>query len=388
MKTNTVYFSAFVIFLTIFISCTENDNINDFLEEQNFHEKTELKYAEKFTIDRYEDFDLLFIKSIHGDEEGGKYLLSDNEALINSLRKKYKWNNTVIIKTPAEKVVSLSSQNIAFLDALSLLEEVKGIDLRRNISNSKIHKMVSDRKIYELGEGRDIDLETLLLISPDLVLMSGTGGDYDPGSLLNGQNAVLTYEWLEKTPLARAEWIKCIALFFGETEKAETLFNEIEANYLNLKKAASGSESRLSVLSNMVYGDSWAVPGGRSFAANLFNDANIVYPWSNDNSEGSLFLDFETVLASASEADIWLLNSIGIDTIEDVLKADRRYEMFSPVIDGNVYNNDLGKSGYGNPYWEEGILYPDRILSDLIKIFHPEIENENPFYFYKKLPLK
>lgn len=192
---------------------------------------------------------------------------------------------------------------------------------------------------------------------------------------------------LKKTPLARAEWIKCIALFFGVYSQASEVFNSIVENYNNLKNAAAESKSSFSVLPNMVYGDSWAVPGSRSFAAELFKDANIIYPWSSSNSEGSLFLDFEAVLAKASDADIWLVNSMNISSVSDIIKADSRYKYFTAVKNGRVYNNTGNKGKYGNPYWEEGILYPDRILSDLIKIFHPETENSNPFYFYKRLSL-
>ena len=171
-------------------------------------------------------------------------------------------------------------------------------------------------------------------------------------------------------------------LYFCDSySKADKIFNNIEDNYIRLKNRALQSESSFTVLPNMVYGDSWAVPGGRSFAANFFKDANINYPWSYDDSEGSLFLDFEAVLSEASDADIWLINSMNINSTEEVLKSDSRYRLFSAIQSGNVYNNNRDTGKYGNPYWEEGILYPDRILSDLIKIFHPEVENSSQFLF-------
>ena len=381
--------SLLIIFITsvCIISCSGNpsDDFSDFLDKQILKESVELKYSEKFSIRKYEKFNLLDIKSFSESSVSQLYLLSEDDGLINSIKKKYNWKNVSIIQTPVNSIVSLSSQNIAFLDALSLLERIKGIDLKRNISNSKIHRMLDNKKIYELGEGREIDLEMLKVIRPGLVLLSGTGGEYDAGPLLEDYNAVLTYEWLEKTPLARSEWIKCIALFFGRSEDADKLFNSIEDNYMRLKNAASLSDKQSSVLPNMVYGDSWAVPGGESFAANLFKDANINYPWSGDDSEGSLFLDFESVLSKASDADVWLINSSNIDSIDDIIRSDTRYRLFNALKTGKVYNNNINTGRYGNPYWEEGILYPDRVLSDLIKIFHPEVENRNQFYFYKKL---
>ena len=386
MKTNIV-FANVIIFILLLISCnsSKNDKIDDYLSSQIPVNKRELKYAEKFSVTEYDKFILLHIDSFSGKENSNKYILSEDAEYIESLEKKYSNGNVSLIKIPVEKAVSLSSHNIAFLDALSLLERVKGIDSVTNIANTEIHNKVSEGCILEVGEGRNIDLETLKSINPGIVLTSGTGGEYDAGLMLEDYKAVFTYEWLEKTPLARSEWIKCTALFFGCREEGVKVFDSIEESYNTLKKKAAGSECGISVLPNMVYGDSWAVPGGRSFAANLFKDANIDYPWSDNDSEGSLFLDFESVLAEAKDADIWLVNSMNINSIDDIIKTDTRYRFFSAVKRGEVYNNNRYTGSHGNPYWEEGLLYPDRILSDLIKIFHPETENTNPFYFYKKL---
>ena len=132
--------------------------------------------------------------------------------ILLSLENIYKAEEISFIKTPVKKIISLSSHNIAFLDALNLLDTVKGIDLRRNISNRYIQKKIEEGQIIETGEGREIDLEKAGMINPDLILSSGTGGEYDAGNIIK-DNIALTYEWLEKSPLARAEWIKCIALF-------------------------------------------------------------------------------------------------------------------------------------------------------------------------------
>ncbi len=376
------------ILIIISLSCSSpaRESFADYLREQQTEYKMPLSYAGKFSVTRFSDFFLLEIRSFSETDSTHRYVLSEKGDYLDKLEKKYNSNNLSFIRIPADSVVSLSSHNIAFMDALSLLGRVRGIDSAKNVANPEIHKLVAENLVYELGEGRDIDLETLHLINPDLVLLSGTGGEYDAGSLLENCNAVATYEWLEKTPLARAEWIKCTALLLGKADEGEEIFRRIESNYRLLKEKVSETAVRVTVLPNMVYGGSWAVPGGKSFAAELYRDANIVYPWSSIKSEGSLFLDFETVLEGASDADVWLVNSRNINSLDDIIKTDIRYNIFSAFRSGNVYNNNRNTGSYGNPYWEEGILYPDRILSDLVKIFHPEVENSNPFYFYWKLP--
>lgn len=65
---------------------------------------------------------------------------------------------------------------------------------------------------------------------------------------------------------------------------------------------------------------------------------------------------------------------------------DNRYANFAAVKTGNVYNNNarINNSG-GNDYWESGTSNPDIVLSDLIKILHPEILPNHQLVYYRKL---
>ncbi len=82
------------------------------------------------------------------------------------------------------------------------------------------------------------------------------------------------------------------------------------------------------------------------------------------------------MLEKGREADVWLINSSGVQDIDDILRKDRRYALFSALKNRRVYNNDLREEGFGNPYWDEGYVYPDRILSDLVKILYPAYQGE------------
>ena len=43
------------------------------------------------------------------------------------------------------------------------------------------------------------------------------------------------------------------------------------------------------------------------------------------------------------------------------------------------------KTSFKYDYWEAGISNPDVVLSDLIKIFHPELLPNHQLFFYQKL---
>ena len=128
------------------------------------------------------------------------------------------------------------------------------------------------------------------------------------------------------------------------------------------------------------------MPAGDSYVAKYLNDAGANYLWSDDNTSGSLPLSFEVVLERAANADYWLNFSQSWQSLQDLLNEDQRYTAFQAVKTGNLYNNDAQLNEYqGNDYWESGISNPDIVLSDLIKIFHPQILPKHQLVYYRKL---
>ena len=125
----------------------------------------------------------------------------------------------------------------------------------------------------------------------------------------------------------------------------------------------------------------WYMAGGSSYAAKYLEDAGANYLWSNDKSSGSLPLSFEAIIERANNADFWLNFSQKWKQKKEILVEDSRYGDFKAVKSGNLYNNNAG----GNDYWEGGISNPDVVLSDLIKIFHPEILPKHELVFYRRV---
>jgi iron complex transport system substrate-binding protein len=125
---------------------------------------------------------------------------------------------------------------------------------------------------------------------------------------------------------------------------------------------------------------------GKSYAAKYLDDAGANYLWSDDKSNGSLPLSFEAVIERAVNADYWLNFSQSWKGLKDLLAEDSRYSDFKAVKNGNLFNNNarLNANG-GNDYWEGGISNPDVVLSDLIKIFHPEILPNHQLVYYQKV---
>ena len=86
----------------------------------------------------------------------------------------------------------------------------------------------------------------------------------------------------------------------------------------------------------------------------------------------------------ASSSDIWI--NIGkFFSLDEVRKALPRFTDTAPVRNGEVYadNARVNASG-GNDYWESGVVHPDLVLRDFVKMFHPELVDDD-FVYYRKL---
>jgi iron complex transport system substrate-binding protein len=133
-------------------------------------------------------------------------------------------------------------------------------------------------------------------------------------------------DWMEATPLGRAEWIKVVGLFMDKEMLADSIFNKIKNNYLSIKQKTFDLESKPKVIIGSNYKGIWYMPGGRSFKAQLLYDAGAKYYWSKDSSAGSLALCFENVVQVQSDVDIWL--EVPFKTYDEITAVDIRYGVF------------------------------------------------------------
>jgi iron complex transport system substrate-binding protein len=251
-----------------------------------------------------------------------------------------------------------------------------------------MRKRIDANEGEELGVDEAINIENLINISPEVVMGYSLSGDFGQFNLIEeaGIPVVLNAEYLERHPLGRAEWIKMAGILFDKEDMADSVFNFIEAQYLEASNLVANSASRPTVMSGIVYGDSWFVPGGKNYAAKILLDAGFRYIWEQDTSSAFLPLSFESVFDQANEADFW----IGVGSFKNLSELsanDSRYEVFSPFRTRNIYSYDkrIGAMG-GSEFLELGYLRPDLILRDLVHIGHPNLLPDHELFFHFQLP--
>ncbi|HKZ39259.1 MAG TPA: ABC transporter substrate-binding protein, partial [Chryseolinea sp.] len=344
---------------------------------------TNLNYATGFTVAYQNNTKLVeVIYPFQCATSGYKYLLVQKGESIPEHD-----HDVRIITIPITSIVCTSTTHIPLLDYLDETEKLVGFPSTDYISSVRARKLVDSGKIQDLGVDKGLNLERIAMLDPDMVMGYTMSGDYGQFKKVEELNVpvVINAEYLEKHPLGRAEWLKFMALFFNKEKEADSIFRVIEKNYLETKALADQVKSKPSVLSGVVYGAAWFLPGGQNYAAKLLRDAGCHYLWSENSSHGFLELSFESVYEKAYDADLWI--GVGsFSSLQEVKDADHRYTRFKPFKQHQVYTSNArtGSKG-GSEFLELGYLRPDIILKDLVKIAHPELLPEHELFFHRTL---
>lgn len=343
-----------------------------------------LDYAKNFTLSEYPGYKVLTVRNAYrkAKREFRYALVPRGEALPADLPK-----DATLIRTPVQRVVLMETVYVGYLEALGHLDTICGVATADYVSHPLVVDRLRSGVIRRVQSGQKLNIERLLLLQPDLILTTsiGEGQDVSPQLQRSGLPVVLTADYMEQHPLARAEWLKFLAAFFECEARGRGTFDTIKKDYEALLSKTKDVGRRPDVFSGAPYSGVWHVPGGRSYIAQVIHDAGGHYLWDDDQSQGGIPLDTERVFLKAAGADVWLHPSF-YRSLPQLFGADPRFAKFHAAQDGHVYNNtrQVGNNG-GNNIWERGIVRPDEVLADLIQIFHPELLPEHELIYYEKL---
>ena len=289
-----------------------------------------------------------------------------------------------IIRTPVERAAVFTTVHCSLLNTLGHGENIVGVADLKYIKIPFIHEQVRKGKVADCGNGLSPVVEKIMDIKPDIIMLSPFENSGGYGKLEEiGIPLVECAEYMENTPLARAEWMKFYGMLFGEEQKTDSLFDVVEKNYLSLKEEARKMGQGRSVLVDKIVGSVWYVPGGKSTIGQMILDAGGRYAWQDDTHGGSLSLPFETVLERAGDAEVWIYrySSDHQQTYHELLSEYRGYQQLQAFADRNVYGCNVELS----LFYEESPFRPDWLLSDFIQILHPDKKSASALRYYHHL---
>lgn len=338
-------------------------------------QRDSLSYAKGFRVDRCDDF--IAIEVVNPWDTS---LVLQRYILLDSTVKSLPSNlpNGSIIKTPIKNVAVYASVHASILELLNSINSVSGVCEVDYLDSKTIKELVAQDKIANLGESytpnieKIIDSGTEYIISSPFKDMGYSGADKLGIPIIEG------VDYMENTPLGRAEWIKFFGLLVGKEELANEIFINTENEYNSVKDSlnnyiANNGISKPTLLAEMLYGAHWFVPCGDSYMATMYNDAGANYIFNNLEGSGSVALSFEQVFDEAIHADYWFVKYNAPKNINysSLMNSYRLYSKFDAFKNKNVYGCNTGIV----PYYAELPIFPQYALMDMINIFYPGFLN-------------
>ncbi len=293
-----------------------------------------------------------------------------------------------VVSAPVGDVICMSSSHAAFIDALGLTDKITGVSAAGYLVGENISRRRDAGNVVDIGYDHLINFELIASLRPSLVFIYGVGSE---NSVVTGKLDKLSIpyiyigDYLENSPLGKAEWLVAFGEIFSQREKAGDIFRGIARRYDSVKTVALATTGRPKVMLNAPWKDKWFVPGDRSYMVELIRDAGGSYVCAGDDSERSRPISIETAWVATMKSDVWLCPN-DASTISELLSVGSRFAPAPAITNGRVFNNNARSNAHGgSDFWESGTVKPDVVLRDMATILHPEAFHGNSLYYFKKL---
>lgn len=295
---------------------------------------------------------------------------------------------TDTVRTPLESNLVFTAPHCQLLTELGCQNAITGVCDKDYINIPDIKSRAqADAKvahpIMDCGSSMQPDIERIIALHPEALLISPFENSGGYGKLDKLRIPVIeTADYMETSPLGRAEWIKLYGLLLGSS-KADSLFSAIEKEYLQLKAEAAKLPLGLSILTERKTGNVWYVPGGKSTMGILLRDAHARYIFADDTHSGSLSMSPEQIIAKGNQVDVWAFKYFGGNALtkQDLLAEYQGYQALKAFQTGTVYETDTSCE----PYFELTSFHPEILLREFIILSHPKAGDKfGKLRFYKE----
>ena len=364
---------------------------------------------------------------------------------------------TDTVRTPVERSAVFIAPHCQLMYELGCQQAIRGVcdlnyinipDVRKRAAsagkassgNASSGNASAQNSIVDCGSSMAPDIERIIALKPEAILVSPFENSGGYGKLDKLHIPIIeAADYMESSPLGRAEWMKFYGMLFGKDKnisttaaveasmtaagkaseatagkasgaaagkaseatagkasgaaagkaseatlpascelRADSLFAQIEKEYLKLKAEAGELPKGLSILTERKTGNVWYVPGGQSTIGILLKDANARYIFSDDKHSGSLPMSPEQILAKGSQVDVWAFKYFGGAPLSQVqlLQEYDGYKALAAFSRGNIYQVDTSTV----PYFELTSFHPELLLREFIILAHGERFGKLKFY--------
>lgn len=402
MKIKKIIFGALVVLLVV--ACqggkTASGEGGDTLQ---------MKYAELLTIVKHNDGAYTEAIIENPWKKGTtlhKYILvpkgKEGDETVARLKDDIRENSALqmgkacdIVRTPLESNVVFTAPHCQLMYELGCKNAITGVcdkdyinipDIKERVklSDGKASTSDTDKVIIDCGSSMQPDIERIIALKPEGLFISPFENSGGYGKLDKLHIPIIeTADYMETSPLGRAEWMKFYGLLFKSEERSDSLFSSIEKEYLALKAEAAKLPQGLSILTERKMGSVWYVPGGKSTMGILLKDANAKYIFADDTHSGSLAYGPERILSKGTQIDVWAFKYFGGKALSksDLLAEYEGYKVLKAFNSNSIYQVDTSTQ----PYFELTSFHPEILLREFIILAHPKATQFGKLRFYQHL---
>ncbi len=141
-----------------------------------------------------------------------------------------------VIEVPVKRLVVTSTSHIPFLDLLEASDCLVGFPNTDYISSKPMRSRIEQKLVKNIGSVNGLDFESLIELQPELIVSYISGPNRSELNQLthSGIPVVFNLDFMEDSPLGRAEWVKFMGMLVGKYNQADSVFQEIERSYQQL----------------------------------------------------------------------------------------------------------------------------------------------------------
>lgn len=287
----------------------------------------------------------------------------------------------IIIKTPINSAAVFSTVHISAIDELGHFPTIKATADGNYCSNPNVLQAIKNGSITDVGPSTSPSIEQLVDIAPEVALVSPFQNSDHSAISKTGITVIPMADYMETTPLGRAEWILFIGALYNDLDKAREIYSRVSADYSRLARQAAQSSFHPLVLTETPVSGVWYCPGGNSYAANLIKDAGGRVIFHDNKDAGSIQADCSTVYDRAAQADVWLIRSFGPLDKKTLNQASPLISKMKPFANNLIYICNSSTS----PIFDDTTFHPELILAEYIKIFSNPSQPTLPLRYFTKM---
>ena len=343
------------------LSCTEKKAVRDSII-------SETRYASLLKMQSLDNGMTLcrIANPWKADEALAQYLLiqgTDSKIEGEELAKiESQYGRCTVVGTPLRRMALTSSCHGYLLVQLGALDDVAVFCDAEYVEYASTKEKISNGQIINGGSSLSPNIETLLSQQCDAMWISPFENATSNNIAALPLTIIHCADYMENSPLGRAEWMRFYGRLVSKGTEADSLFNVVEVRYNAIKEKTQERDS-ITIFAELPYQATWYVPGGKSTMGIMYGDAGYRYVWADDDHPGSLALSAEIVLEKAQRADYWVVKYMAEEDyeLEDLLSQNDIYRQFKASQTGNVFGCNTNPSDF----YDVMPFRPDSLLHEL-----------------------